>query len=106
MSGGITTRRPTVGFAREVITVAGTAVGLTTATYRPTGAKIAQVAFITAEQGNMRYTYDGTTATSTIGHILSDGCQLELLGEQQMSLFSIIRTGSVSGSLQITYERE
>ena len=102
MSGGITTRRPTVGFAREVITVAGTAVGLTTATYRPT----AQVAFITAEQGNMRYTYDGTTATSTIGHILSDGCQLELLGEQQMSLFSIIRTGSVSGSLQITYERE
>lgn len=107
-SGSIVQFRPTVGFAHESVTVDNTAggVGLTVATYKPTSQSPATVAFITVEDGPIRYTYDGTAPTTTLGHRAKDGTALVLKGQHQMDNFKAIRTGSTDGTLRVSYERE
>lgn len=106
-SGSITQSRPTVGFNHESISVDNTAggVGLTATTYKTT-AGYATHAFITVEDGPIRYCYDGTAPTSSVGHKAGNGTTLVLIGQHQMDSFKAIRTGSTNGTLRVTYERE
>ena len=108
MSGSIVQFRPTIGFDYEDITVDNTAGGksLTASKYRPTSSPQAETAFITVENGPMRYTYNGTAPTSTLGHKASNGTILVLKGQHQMDTFRAIRTGSTDATLRVTYERE
>ena len=103
-SGMITTTRPTIGFAFETLPVSNSAVGLTASTFQPSSAERAEHAFITCE-GEVRYRYDGTNPTSTVGHILQDGAFLIVKGEHQLNNIKFIRV-SADSTLQITYERE
>jgi hypothetical protein len=99
--------KPTVGYAFEALTVAGSVQVLTPSVYKDsTTSGGATEAFISNSGADIRFRYDGGTPTSTVGHILSDGGILVLKGQNQMSQFKCIRTGSVSSEISITYERE
>lgn len=83
--------------AHESITVAGTAVGLTDATFGN-----ANRAFLTVETAPIRFTIDGTTPTSTVGHLANPGDVIELEGQDELVQFLAIRVGA-SATLKATY---
>ena len=84
---------------RETLTVAGTAVGLTLATVRAFGE---DTAVITVEDAEIRFTVDGTTATTSIGHLAGPGAKITLDSSREITQFSAIRTGGISASLQVS----
>ncbi len=84
---------------KEIITVTNTAGGFTAATYTTNVKK----AFATLETGQIRFWYNGSTPTTTEGHLLEIGQTLTLNGYSQVSRFKAIRTGGTSGVLMITY---
>lgn len=90
-------------FAHEVLTVTNAVQTLTAATYI-VGARYAQVAFITVEDANIRYTYDGTTPSATVGHLLTDGSALTLTGHHDISTFKAFRAAGVDAEIRVTYE--
>lgn len=107
MSGAVVQIRPKIGFNFEQLTVTTGVQVLTPSKYAATsGFESAASAFLTLNGGDIRYTYDGTTPTSSVGHILRDGGMLTLLGQNQMGAFKCIQTGSSSSEISITYERE
>ena len=89
----------------ESITVAATAIGFTSGTITPAATKPASRAFVTAETAQMRYTYDGTTPTSTVGHLLDIGDILIIEGIVNVQNFRAIRTTNDSGTLKCTFDR-
>lgn len=88
----------------ETVTVAATAVGITSTVTTAGTLRRGQRALITAETAQMRYTYNGTTPTTTVGHILEAGQSIEVIGFASIDAFSIIRTGGTSGTIQVTME--
>lgn len=92
-----------VAFAHETLTVTNAVQVLTAATYA-VGNRYAQAAFITLEDAEIRYTYDGTTPSGTVGHLLTAGSSLELHGYHDISTFKAYRAGGVDASLRVTYE--
>ena len=105
MSGSIVQFRPTIGYAYEQLTVTTGVQVLTPAKYATTNGG-ATDAFVTLNGGNIRYTYDGTTPSGTVGHVLLDGGILVLKGQNQMSQFKCYQTGSAGSEISVTYERE
>ena len=96
---------PFNSFAFEQITVAGTAVGFTAATFNPGGgAGPAKQALIECETAQLRYTTDGTTPTATVGHLLNIGDRFVIYGNDDVTAFRAIRVGA-SGQLNVTYMR-
>jgi hypothetical protein len=110
MSGAVVQIRPKIGFAYEQLTVTAGVQVLTPSKYAVTagnpGYEAAASAFLTLNGGDIRYTYDGTTPTSSTGHVLRDGGTLTLVGQNQMGTFKCIQTGSTSSEISVTYERE
>lgn len=92
----------------ESITVADTAIGITAA-YIPTTQSgcwgwSQQKAYCTLETAQVRFWSDGTTPTSSVGHIMNAGDNLTLNSCSEMYGFKAIRTGATSGVLRCTYE--
>ena len=58
-------------FAYESITVAAIAIGPTTATISPSGVVAASRALCTTETNSVRYRTDGTSPTSSEGHLVA-----------------------------------
>lgn len=97
----------TIGYSFEQLTVANSVQVLTDSKYKDSiTSGGASAAFITNEIAQLRYTYDGTEPTTTVGHILESGGLLVLNGQNQMSQFKCIRTGSTSAIITVTYERQ
>jgi len=94
-----------IAFDFETVTVADSAKALTVATFARTEIEGETIAVITAEGGMMRYRYDGTDPTTTVGHLLSHGDTIRIEGEENITNFRAIRLGTQSGSLSATYER-
>lgn len=86
--------------SHESITVGATAIGITSALITALTTQNAQ-AFCTLETAQIRYTTDGTTPTSTVGHLLEVGQSLVLEGLPDITAFRAIRT-SGSGTLKVT----
>lgn len=86
------------GFESLTITNAAAGVGPSAAR-----SKTAYKAFMTAEDAEMRFRFDGTAPSSTEGHLIDDGDTLELYGNKNIVNFLAIRTGDDSGVLKITY---
>ena len=84
--------------AKEIVTVAATAVGFTAGLISGKS-----YAFVTAESGQMRYWVDGSTPTASEGHLLEVGANVELRGVNTVANFRAIRTGGSSGSLMCSY---
>jgi hypothetical protein len=95
--------------AFETITVDDSVKTLTLANYDPetlNGPGVigaAPGALITAEGGDMRYRFDGVDPTTAIGHLLKTGDIQKFKDLTVLKNFRVIRTGSTSGILQITY---
>jgi hypothetical protein len=84
----------------EQLTVAGTAGGFTAATIDAVGGHPqATRAVCRLETAQIRYRYDGTAATATVGTLLEIGDVLTLDGYDALKVFSAIRTGGTSGVL-------
>lgn len=91
----------------ESITVADTAIGINSA-YLPTTLSGCwgwhmQKGFCTLETAQIRYWPDGTTPTSTEGHLANTGTVLYFQSCQELFGFKAIRTGGTSGVLRCTY---
>ena len=106
MSGSIVQFRPTVGYDFEELVVTNAVQVLTPSKYKDSVTSGgAQTAFLTNDGDALRYTYNGTTPSATVGHKLADGGILVLNGQNQMSLFKCFRvTGDTT--IRVTYERE
>lgn len=92
------------GYDREDITVDNTSGGVGLTTSKLTTTPRPKRVFITSETASMRYTYDGTAPTSSLGHLLLPTDTLIIEGIENMTNFRAIRTGT-SGKLCVTYER-
>jgi len=98
----------------STLTVAGTAVGLDSASPALTFQKIGGVrvkgAIITVEDADIRYRTDGTAPTSSEGHPVFAGDIIPFdcwtSGQDwtsEMNKIKFIRTGSTSAALKITW---
>lgn len=92
-----------IPFDFETIPVASVGIGFT-ASKLASSPKPKKV-FISVETARIRYRIDGTDPTSTVGHILDPMDTLTLEGFSQLNNFKSIRTGTTSGTLQVTYLR-
>ena len=94
-------------YTYEAITVADTAIGLTVAEITKSetlyGRPVKKVV-CTLETGPIRFTVDGTTPTSTVGHLANIGDTIVLQNEDEARKFLAIRTTSTSGALKCTFE--
>lgn len=92
-----------IGF--EQITVAAASIGFTTAKIDGQNGSHPQatIAVCRNETAEIRYTTDGTTPTSSVGTLLEIGDYLGLTGNDQLTNFRAIRTGSTSAKLNCTY---
>lgn len=107
MSGNIVQFRPSIGFAFEQLSVTTAVQVLTPSKYKDaetSGGALS--ALVTLESGDIRYTYDGTTPTSTVGHLLRDSGNIVLSGQNQISQFKCYQSGSLGSTISVTYERE
>lgn len=86
----------------EMLTVAGTPVGITAALLA-SGQLWAQLGPL--ETAEIRYTLDGTTPTAAIGHLVPVGATLQLTEQAEVRGFKAIRTGGVSGVIPVTVYR-
>lgn len=90
--------------AFEQITVANSAIGLTSATIvQGSGHVQANTATCRLETAQIRYRIDGTAPTTTVGTLLEIGDSVILRGTDVLLKFSAIRTGGSSGVLDCTY---
>ena len=108
MAGQIVEMRPKVAFAFETVTASngGAAVGLTAGTYKPaSGTGDAEECWITLATGDIRYRYDGSNPTTSVGHVLQAGRALRLKGQHQMANFKAIASGAADGVMSVSYER-
>ena len=92
------------GYAFENVEVADAAKALTASTYAITDAIAHVRAFITVDTGQLRYRYDGSDATATVGHLAQYGDSIIIEGTVNIQNFRAIRTGDRSASLSVTYE--
>lgn len=88
-------------FAFEALTVAGTAVGFTQATYN-TSTNAARAALARVEGAPCRYRTDGTNPTATVGVLLQPGDVILVLGASDLELIRFIRQGA-SATLNVEY---
>ena len=91
-------------YAYEAITVSSTAIGFTAAKLALAQSlykRDIKEVLVTVETNPFRFTVDGTTPTSTVGHLLNAGDIYTCNGEDA-SKFRAIRTGS-DASLKCTY---
>ena len=87
---------------RQVLAVDATVGGVVLT--KPAGAKYANMRL---ESAQVRFTLDGSTApTTTVGRLLEVGEVLELESKEEIANFAAIRTGAVSGSLDIEYSSD
>ena len=92
-----------VPFNFETITVTTAVKGLTAATYT-SGGNTARRVIITVENAQIRYRYDGTDPTATVGHLLNPMDALTLIGTAAVKNFRVIQKGTTNGKISVTYE--
>ena len=95
-------------YSHESITVSTAALGFTTSETRKTISGTTQTvsaveALITVESNPIRYTMDGTTPTSLVGHLLTDGDNITVSGMGNIKRFKMIRSGASDATVKVTY---
>ena len=91
-----------IPFSFETITV-NTVIGLTTSILDSSPKP--KEAFITVESAQIRFRYDNTDPTSSVGHILNPMDSITIKGYSQMRNIKFIKIGASNGTLQVTYLR-
>lgn len=98
----------TEAFAFEALTVTnGAAVGPTAATTKTTGKNLARAVF-TVEAGSVRYRYDGTAPTTSVGHLVTitagNTVSIVVEGPQSVRNMLFIATTATNATVSVTYE--
>lgn len=93
-------------FAKESVTVSTVAVGLTPATFRPSGVPPAQYVFLSVDADKIRVWFDGSDPTAAIGHELVTGSILELHGIKNIERLRMIRSGAADATVRASYFRK
>lgn len=84
----------------EELTVDSAVVSLTPAVYGSS----ATFAKVHAEDGAMRYCYDGQNPTSSFGDLLEDGDIIEIPSLYHIKNFKVVKAGNDPGKITVTYE--
>tara|TARA_R100001086_G_scaffold169810_1_gene92591 strand:- start:140 stop:481 length:342 start_codon:yes stop_codon:yes gene_type:complete len=86
----------------EALAVSTSAVGITNATLRPPGQTF-QNNFCTAyvSGANVRFRFDGTAPTTSVGAVASDGDTISIDNLEQASAVQFIRDDAVDATLEI-----
>lgn len=91
----------------ESLTVAASAVGFTKSYRQPESGDyqtvMAKAVFCSLETAQIRFRIDGTSPTSSVGHLLEIGQTLTLNNPGDITNFRAIRTGDTSGVLRVTF---
>ena len=91
----------------EAIAISNVAKGFTTTCIKPTSGdfsgKVCQEVLCTLETDQIRFTLDGTTPTSAIGHLLEAGQNLTIKNPADIANFQCIRV-TTDASLKVTYK--
>ena len=83
----------------EVVTVAGTAVGLTSTTYNPLGIPQMKHCVARVETAEIRIRWDGTAPTSSVGVVVTALDIFYLDSNEDISQLKMIRTGGTSATV-------
>jgi hypothetical protein len=83
----------------ETVTVADTAVGLTSTTYAPAGKPQMQACTARVETAEVRIRWDGTAPTSAVGYVLSALDTFTVTSNEDISQLKMIRTGATSATV-------
>lgn len=87
----------------ETITVDNTSGGVSLTSSKVNTTPPRKKAFITAESAQIRYRFDGTAPTASVGHLMNPMDSLVLEGFFQMNNFKAIRVGANSGTIMVSY---
>ncbi len=94
--------RANIGFLFDTLSVAGAAVGLADATgIDADDLEAADEAYLTVETVAVRFRFDGTAPTTSVGHKLDVGMELRILGAENLQQLKLIRDGS-SGTAAVS----
>jgi hypothetical protein len=85
----------------EQITVANTAIGITSTITNPTGQPQQNRCVARLETAQIRYRTDGVAPTSTVGTVLEVGDVLTIESNADARRIRFIRTGATSGVLDV-----
>ena len=91
-----------VAFSFQSLTVGTTAVGITTQVGDLRGFR----AVMSLEADQIRFRYDGTAPTATVGHLMNVGDRIVLEGRSNLEQFLAIRSSGAAtdGTMLITIE--
>jgi hypothetical protein len=89
----------------ENVTIDNTAagIGFTSTTITPAGAPIMTKCSGKLETAQIRYRFDGTAPTTTVGAVADIGDTVTITGYAYLQAFRAIRTGSSSGYTTVVY---
>lgn len=100
-AAAVTTRASDV-VTYESITVAATAIGITSTVTNPVGRMQANACSARLETAQIRYRFDGTDPTAAEGMLLEVGDMLLIGSNEDARRIRFIRTGSTSGVLKVS----
>ena len=91
----------------ETLVIEDTVVSLSPQKLNPVSGTFANIkaraAQVTLEDGDIRFRVDGGDPTSTEGHPFTVSTSLSITGTQALRQFRAIRSGTVSGTVRVTY---
>jgi len=86
----------------EHLTVSTVALHVTSATATDATMGLARYAYCTVETNSIRYRYDGTAPTSSIGHLVTSGGSFTIYGRRNVGHLLMIRA-TADADVQCTY---
>ena len=104
--GAISKTSVTDAYANYTVTVSTTALGFPAATLTPDAATTPKRAYCTVDStNNLRYTYNGTTPSASVGHRGAAGTNFEIYGSGNMGRLRFIREGASDSAVSCTLEK-
>ena len=98
-------------YGYEAVTVADSAIGFTAAKITPPNVSYraamvsVKIECAASTPCDSRFTMDGTTVTTLVGTLLSDGDSFVIYGYENILAFRAIRTGADSASYRVNFYR-
>ena len=92
-------------FGYEALDITDTAKSLSESEYKDSEGQYAKRAVITIEDAQIRYCYEGTTPTSTVGHLANPMDVIILGSSHNIRQFKAIRKGTTSAKIKVSYEK-
>ena len=93
-----------IGYDFETISITNIVKSLTTSKIEDSNGNAKRIQ-VTVEDAQIRYKYNGTSPTSSEGHLLNPMDTLELNTTSNIKNLRFIRKGTNNGKVMVTFER-